>query len=161
MASHITGISTVSSADCSNEQTWKHQRSAMTTDSLIGDVTGSGEISSQRASNAENVSLSWRHHSLRQPLGPSHRQATTSIILTSCQLDDQEQSSEKFELKYQSCLSMIRILKYHLPNCCHFVQAPMCWSRDHQSCQTPLSCCCHAAVMMFSVLLQLFPGMLH
>ena len=32
---------------------------------LCGEFTGDGEFPAQRASNADNVSISWRHHALQ------------------------------------------------------------------------------------------------
>ena len=54
MASQITGISTVYSIVCPGADQRIHQQSA-----LLAFVTG--EFPAQRASNAENVSIWWRH----------------------------------------------------------------------------------------------------
>ena len=69
-----------------------------------------GEFPAQRASNAENVSIWWRHHVVtltrvskldhhcfRQKLPACSRQATCEPILTVCQMDPYEQTSMKFE----------------------------------------------------------------
>ena len=59
MASHITGISIVHSTLCSGADQRKHQSSAGLYE---GNSPVTGEFPSQRASNAENVSIWWRHH---------------------------------------------------------------------------------------------------
>ena len=53
MASQITGVSIVYSTFCSGTDQRKHQWSAS---------LASGEFPAERASNAENVSIWWRHH---------------------------------------------------------------------------------------------------
>ena len=60
MASQITGISTVLSTVCSGENQRKHQSSASLA-FMMGN-TGHLWFPSQRASNAERVSIWWRHH---------------------------------------------------------------------------------------------------
>ena len=56
MASQITSVSIVHSTVCPGTDQRKHQRSASLT----------GEFPAQKASNAENVSIWWRHHGLTQ-----------------------------------------------------------------------------------------------
>ena len=58
MASLITTLTIVYSTVHSAVDQWKHQSSA----SL---AFLAGEIPAQMASNAENVSISWRHHERR------------------------------------------------------------------------------------------------
>ena len=69
MASRITGVSIVYSTVCSDADQSKHQSSA----SLVfvgggggggGNSPVTGEFPAQRASNAENISIWWRHHGL-------------------------------------------------------------------------------------------------
>ena len=63
MASQITGVSIVCSTVCSDADQRKHQKHC-----VIGLCEGNppvtGGFPSQRASNAENVSIWWRHHVL-------------------------------------------------------------------------------------------------
>ena len=68
MAYQITGVSIVYSTICSGVDKKKHQSST----SLFfvgGNSTVSGEFPVQRASNAQKVSVWWRHHQLRHPMG--------------------------------------------------------------------------------------------
>ena len=57
MASHITSLTIVYSIVYSDANQRKHQSSAS-----LAFVAGTGEFPAQMASNAENVSISWRHH---------------------------------------------------------------------------------------------------
>ena len=59
MVSQITRLTIIYSAVCSDEDQGKHQSSA----SLVF-VAVTGEFPAQRASNAENISIWWRHHEL-------------------------------------------------------------------------------------------------
>ena len=59
IASQITGISIVCSIPCSCAYQRKHQSSASLRE---GNPPVTGGFPSQRASNAENVSIRWRHH---------------------------------------------------------------------------------------------------
>ena len=65
MASQITGISDVYSTVCSGAHQRKHQSSTSLAFERNPPVTGG--FPSQRASNAENVSIWWRQHGLRGP----------------------------------------------------------------------------------------------
>ena len=60
MAYQITTLTIVYSAFYSGADQWKHQSSASR--ALGGEFTGAGEFPAQMASNAENVSIWWRHH---------------------------------------------------------------------------------------------------
>ena len=60
MASQITGVSMVYSTICSGSDQRKHQRSASL--AFVRGIHRSSVNSPQRASNAENVSIWWRHH---------------------------------------------------------------------------------------------------
>ena len=68
MVSQITGVSSVCSTVCSGADQRKHQSS--TSLAFLGESTGdrTGGFPKQRASNAENVSIWWRHHALPEPL---------------------------------------------------------------------------------------------
>ena len=57
MASHITSVSIVCSTVYSGTDQRKHQSSA----SLVWNSPVTGEFPAQRSSNAENVSIWWRH----------------------------------------------------------------------------------------------------
>ena len=57
MASVITGVSIVYSAICSGADKRKHQSSMS-----LAFVRVTGEFPAQKASNAENISIWWRHH---------------------------------------------------------------------------------------------------
>ena len=58
MASQITGVSIVCSAVCRSKKTSKFSVTGL----CEGNPLVSGGFPSQRASNAENVSIWWRHH---------------------------------------------------------------------------------------------------
>ena len=58
IASQITSLTIVYSIVYSDANQRKHQSSA----SLAGNSPVTGEFPSQMASNAENVSIWWRHH---------------------------------------------------------------------------------------------------
>ena len=60
MASKITGVSVVCSTVCSGANRRKHQSSASLP--CEGNPPMAGGFPSQRASNAENVPIWWRHH---------------------------------------------------------------------------------------------------
>ena len=60
MASQITGIPSVYLTVCSGEDQRKHQAPCHWP--LWGEFTGDRWIPPQRAGNAENVSIWWRHH---------------------------------------------------------------------------------------------------
>ena len=62
MASQITSLTMVNWIVYSGADLRKHQSSAHWP--LWGDFTCDREFSAQRASNAENVSIRWRHHDL-------------------------------------------------------------------------------------------------
>ena len=59
MASQITGISTVCSTVCSGADQTKHQ--FRVTGLCAGNSPVTGEFPAQRANDAENVSIWWRH----------------------------------------------------------------------------------------------------
>ena len=59
MASEITSLTIVYSIVYSDAYQRKHQRSAS-----LAFVLGTGEFPAQMTSNAENVSIWWRHHAL-------------------------------------------------------------------------------------------------
>ena len=60
MASQITSLTIVYSTVYSGADQRKHQSSASL--AFVGNSPVTGEFPSQRASNAENVSIWWRHH---------------------------------------------------------------------------------------------------
>ena len=60
MASHIASVSVVYSTVCSGGDQRKHQRSASRL--CEGNSPVTGEFPAERASNAENASIWWRHH---------------------------------------------------------------------------------------------------
>ena len=62
IASQLTGVSIVCSAVCQGADQRKHQSSASLT--YVRGTSGDRWIPSQRDSNAENVSIWWRHHVL-------------------------------------------------------------------------------------------------
>ena len=66
MASQITGLSIVYSTVCSGADQRKHQSSASLT-FVRGEFTGDRWFPAQRASNAEDVSIWWRHHDNTPP----------------------------------------------------------------------------------------------
>ena len=66
MATQITGVSTVYSVVCSGTDQRKYQSSV--TGLCEGNLPVTGELPAQRASNAENVSIWWRHHVLHSPM---------------------------------------------------------------------------------------------
>ena len=59
MASQISSLTVVYSIVYSGAGQRKHQSSALL---AFVELTGTGEFPAQRASNAENVSIWWRHH---------------------------------------------------------------------------------------------------
>ena len=59
-ASQITGIPIVCPTVCSGADQRKHHSSALL--AFVRDAPATGGFPSQRASNAENVSIWWRHH---------------------------------------------------------------------------------------------------
>ena len=61
MASQITSLTIVYSTVCSGVDQRKHQ-SPRVTGLCEGDLPLTGESPAQRASNAEKVSIWWRHH---------------------------------------------------------------------------------------------------
>ena len=61
MASQVTGVSSVCSSVCSGADQGKHQSSASLA-LFEGNPLVTDGFPSQRASNAENVSIWWRHH---------------------------------------------------------------------------------------------------
>ena len=61
MASQITSLTIVYSAVYSNADQRKHQSSASLA-FVLGNSPVSGEFPAQKASNAENFSIWWRHH---------------------------------------------------------------------------------------------------
>ena len=61
MASQTTGVSMVYSTLCSGADQRKHQSSSSLA-FVMGNSPATGEFPSQRASNAENISIWWRHH---------------------------------------------------------------------------------------------------
>ena len=63
MASQITSVSIVYSTVCSDTDQRKHQSSASLA-FVMGNSPLTGEFPAQMASNAENVSIWWRHHAL-------------------------------------------------------------------------------------------------
>ena len=104
MASQITSLTVVYSIVYSGADQRKHQSSRHWP--LCGEFTGTGEFPAQMASNAENVSIWWRHHDLKpgnnhcviskwsseietprtgEPLGfinmPTHRRKCTVVLL--------------------------------------------------------------------------------
>ena len=78
MASQITGVSMVYSTVCSGEYQRKHRVTGL----YEGNYSVTGELPSQRASNAENVSIWWRHHGIAgyQASGPSNGRTAFPII---------------------------------------------------------------------------------
>ena len=64
MASQITVVSVVFSTLCSGADQRKHQRS--TPLAFVRGIRLTGGFPSQRASNAENIFIWWRHHAWRQ-----------------------------------------------------------------------------------------------
>ena len=74
MASQITSLTIVYSRVYSGPDQRKHQSSTSLT--FVGEFTGGRWISAQRASNAENVSIWWRHHVFQNSfprIGSTHR----------------------------------------------------------------------------------------
>ena len=65
MASQITSASIVYSTVCSGPYQRKHQKPSVT-GLCVGNSPVTGEFPSQRASNAENVSIWWRRYAERQ-----------------------------------------------------------------------------------------------
>ena len=61
MVSQITSLTIVYSTIYSGEDQWKHQNSVSLA-FVRGIHRGTGEFPAQIASNAENVSIWWRHH---------------------------------------------------------------------------------------------------
>ena len=64
MASQITSLTVVYSIVNLGADQSKHQSFASLT--FVWEFTGTGEFPAQRASNAENVSIWWRHHDYGQ-----------------------------------------------------------------------------------------------
>ena len=62
MVSLVTGVSIVYSTVCSGADQRKHQSSASL--AFVGNPPVTDGFTSQRASNVENVSISWRHHAI-------------------------------------------------------------------------------------------------
>ena len=69
MASQITGVSIVYSTICSGTDKRKHHSSASL--AFMRGIQVTGEFPAQRASNAENVSIWWRHHARIKTLSAS------------------------------------------------------------------------------------------
>ena len=67
MVSQITSVSIVYSIVCSGTDQRKHQ-SLRVTGLCGGNSPGTGEFPAQKASNAENVSIWWRHHACNVPV---------------------------------------------------------------------------------------------
>ena len=63
MASQITSLTIIYSTVYSGADQRKHQISASLA-FCVGNSPGTGEFPAQRASNAENVSIWWRHHDI-------------------------------------------------------------------------------------------------
>ena len=63
IASQITSLTVVYSIVYSGADQRKHQ-SRTSLAFVCGEFTGTGEFPAQRASNAENVSIWWRHHGM-------------------------------------------------------------------------------------------------
>ena len=63
IASQITSLTIVYSTVYSDADQRKHQSSASL--AFVLGIPGTGEFPAQRASNAEKVSIWWRHHELR------------------------------------------------------------------------------------------------
>ena len=61
MTSQITSLTSVYSTVYSGADQSKHQSSALLA-ICAGNSPGTGELPAQMASNAENVSIWWRHH---------------------------------------------------------------------------------------------------
>ena len=83
MASRITSLTTVYSTVYSGADQRKHQNSA----SLEGNSPVTGEFPAQRASNAENVSIWWRHHVYWDNWNPSSlspRRQTVHTVHAQC-----------------------------------------------------------------------------
>ena len=66
IASQITSLAIVYSTIYSGWDQRKHQSSALL--ALVGGIHRTGEFPAQMASNAENVSIWWRHHGSLSPL---------------------------------------------------------------------------------------------
>ena len=64
MASQITGVSIIYSTVCSGAELKKKSKLRVT-GLCAGNSPVTGEFPAQRASNAENVSIWWRHHALQ------------------------------------------------------------------------------------------------
>ena len=62
MASQITSLTIVYSAVYSGADKKKQTSKLHLTGLCVGKSPGTGEFSAQKASNAENVSIWWRHH---------------------------------------------------------------------------------------------------
>ena len=62
IASQITSLTIVYSTAYSDADQRKHQSSASL--AFVWEFTGIGEFPAQMASNAENVSIWWRHHAI-------------------------------------------------------------------------------------------------
>ena len=77
MASQITSLTIVYSTVYSGADQRKDQSFAFT-GLCAGKSPGTGEFPAQMASNAENVSIWWRHHDIRRP--NSQRSHTTCCL---------------------------------------------------------------------------------
>ena len=91
MASQITSLTVVYSIVYSGADKKKKNIKAPRHWPLCGEFTGTGEFPAQRASNAENVSIWWRHRESRSPgfehassLGPIWHISNTWIIPLLC-----------------------------------------------------------------------------
>ena len=80
MASQITGLTSVYSTVDSGVDQRKHQSSAS--------LAGTGEFPAQMASNAENVSIWWRHHVRDPPItvDSPYKGAAMQILLFTVEL---------------------------------------------------------------------------
>ena len=104
--------------------------------SLCRKFTGKiGEFTAQRASNAENVSIWWRHNGEENPpVTRAHKRLVMQnygafffLSRTSCWADDLGRREVKFESKYKMFHLRKCIWKYRLRNGGHFVQGEMSW----------------------------------
>ena len=66
IASQIISLTIVHSTGYSDADQRKHQSSASL--AFVREFTGAGEFSLQMTSNAENVSIWWRHHVVEEAL---------------------------------------------------------------------------------------------
>ena len=103
---------------------WKKTPKLRVTGLCEGNSPVTGEFPTQRASNAENVSIWWRHRVMaccRLAAKPLPKR-----MLTHCQLSAWKQNSLKFESKYKYCYWCNCVWKYGLQNVGHFVLAFVC-----------------------------------